>query len=385
MTQPGIVIFSALYMPHLGGVEKFSQSIATELSENSRVTVFCMNTEKQPALRREGNVEVHSLPCFSFQKGRFPVPKASAIRYLQNWFEQNQVDFGIVQCRFYLLSLLGCRILAKYKIPFIQIEHGAGEVIMPNPVVRAVWNCYDQTLNRLEKRIPHDYYAVSNAGLQWLEHYGIHGVGVISNSIAPADFEEALQQRGAWRQQHGIPSDVLLITFTGRLMKEKGILDLLKAFDQLQSDQSEKKLVLAVAGDGDMKLVKPWIGRENILFLGQIPFEEIPALLADTDIFCLPSHFVEGKPTSVLEAGYCRNAVIASNSGGTTEIIPDERYGRLVPAENIPALKAALQDLLDHPQERYEMGERLHQRILDQFTWKTAAEKVYEAMGKSGL
>ena len=48
MAARRVVIFSALYMPHLGGVEKFSQSIAAELSTDCEVTVFCMNTESRP-------------------------------------------------------------------------------------------------------------------------------------------------------------------------------------------------------------------------------------------------------------------------------------------------------------------------------------------------
>lgn len=381
MEQKRIVIFSALYMPHLGGVEKYSQSIAAELSKDSQVTVFCMNTEKQPFHIKEGAVDVYFLPCFPLLKGRFPVPHLSTVRFLQQWFKNNQVDFGIVQCRFYLLSLIGCRFFAAENIPFIQIEHGAGKVFMPDPLTEKLWNLYDNTLNYFEKKIPHDYYTVSKAGLKWLEHYGIKGVGVISNSIDPKDFEQALAKPGVWKKQHHISDDTLMITFTGRLMEEKGVLDLLRAYDQLQGEN----LFLIIAGDGNMNLVKPWLGRKDILFTGQIPFQEIPALLADTDIFCLPSHFVEGKPTGVLEAGYCRNAVVASNSGGTTEIIPDERFGKLVPAEDIPALTQALQELVDEPESRKSMGNNLHDRICELFTWKTAAEDVRKAMKRCGL
>lgn len=368
-------------MPHLGGVEKFSQSIASELSKDNRVTVFCMNTEKQPFSVKEGEVEVFYLPCFSFLKGRFPVPKISAIRFIKNWFRANKVDFGIVQCRFYLLSLFGCLFFKNNKVPFIQIEHGAGSALMPNPVVNFVWNLYDRTLNYLERRIPHDYYAVSRAGLKWLEHYGIHGVGVISNSIAPADFQKALSCPGDWRRRNHIPDEALVITFTGRVMREKGILDLLQAFDRLHGEN----LFLVVAGDGNMKLVEPWMNRKNILFPGQVPFAEIPSLLADTDIFCLPSHFVEGKPTGVLEAGYCRNAIVATNSGGTTEIIPDERYGSLVPSGDVDRLTEVLQKLIDDAPLRKSLGDNIHERVSELFTWKTAANDVYQAMRKCGL
>lgn len=382
MSQAKIVIFSALYMPHLGGVEKFSQSIAAELSKTNRVTVFCMNTENQsPEICREGNVEVHFLPCFSLQKGRFPVPKPAAVRQLRRWFQTNSVDFGIVQCRFYLLCLLGCEILHRHRVPFIQIDHGAGDIVMPNQAVNWVWHIYDRLLTRREKHIPHDFYAVSYAGLKWLEHYGIHGVGVISNSVAPSDFADALQHPGPWRRAHGIPDDAILVTFSGRIMQEKGVVDLLEAFDRLENDN----LYLVIAGEGDMKLVRPWAGRQNILFTGQLPFSEIPYLLTDTDVYCLPSHFVEGKPTGVLEAGMCGNAVVVTASGGSLEIVPDNDYGRLVPAGDIDALTRALRELVSDPDERKRVGRNLRERVMEKFTWETAADAVRQAMRRCGL
>ena len=381
MFRRNIVIFSALYMPHLGGVEKFSQSIAAELSKDSQVTVFCMNTEGQPDTVREGDVTVRFLPCLPLQKGRFPVPKPAAVRIIQDHFRKERPDFAIVQCRFYLLSLIACDILKQYSVPFIQIEHGAGDIVMPNPIVDLIWHGYDRLLTTLEKRIPHDYYAVSHAGLRWLEHYGIEGKGVISNSIDPNDFTEALRHPGQWRKAHSIPDNALLISFSGRIMRDKGITDLLEAFDHLEGED----LYLAVAGGGDMDLIRPWQDRKNILFTGQIDFSEIPALLADTQIFCLPSRFIEGKPTGVLEAGYCRNAVVSTNRGGTVEIIPDESCGLLVPPGEVPALTKALQTLIDHPEIRQSMGANLHKRITENFTWETAAEAVRGAMAGSGL
>ena len=376
MTSHRIVIFSALYPPHLGGVEKYTQSIAAELAKDSQVTVFCMNTEKQPEYIKEGKVEVFFLPCFALQKGRFPVPKFSALRTIENWFRENSVDFGIVQCRFYLLSLLGCRIFGRYHVPFIQIEHGAGDVIFTNPFVKWIWQLYDRSLTRLEKRIPHDFYAVSRAGLKWLEHYGIHGTGVISNSINPRDFEASLLHPGTWRRAHHIPDKALIITFAGRIMKEKGVRDLLQAFDRLEGEN----LFLVVAGGGDMELVRPWVGREDILFTGQIPFSEIVPLLADTAVFCLPSHFIEGMPTGVLEAGCCGNAVAASDGGGTAEIIPDQRFGSLIPSGDVSALAGALQRFVDHPEERESAGHNLRSRVLELYTWEHAASVVRDIM-----
>mgnify|MGYP002627530082 CR=1 FL=1 len=140
----------------------------------------------------------------------------------------------------------------------------------------------------------------------------------------------------------------------------------------------------AIPGKKGLWRVVDSITYENILFPGQIPFAEIPHLLADTQIYCLPSHFIEGKPTGVLEAGCCGNAVVSTNSGGTTEIIPDDRYGKLIPAGDVTALTEALQFYIDHPQEREKAGQNLQTYVLEHFTWKIASKAVYQAMEKTG-
>ena len=381
MAARRVVIFSALYMPHLGGVEKFSQSIAAELSNDCEVTVFCMNTESRPEFVKEGSVSVYYLPCIPMQKGRFPVPKPAAYRRVREWFASNEVDFAIVQCRFYLLSEWAVRFLAKKGIRYIQIEHGAGDVVMPNKVVDFIWHTYEKALTESEKRFPHEWFGVSQASIRWLKHYGITGRGVISNSVKPADFTDALANRGAWRREHGIPEDALIISFSGRIMVDKGILELTQAFDRLRGEE----LHLVIAGGGDMDLLEPWQGRENIHILGQVDFKDIPRIMADSQIFCLPSRFIEGQPTSLLEAGYCGCAVTATANGGITEVIPSEEYGLLIQTGDVDGLTEALQSLIDDPEKRERLGANLQARVREHYTWATAAAKIRAVMDEYGL
>ena len=381
MAARRVVIFSALYMPHLGGVEKFSQSIAAELSTDCEVTVFCMNTESRPEFVKEGSVSVHYLPCIPMQKGRFPVPKPAAYRRVREWFASNEADFAIVQCRFYLLSEWAVRFLAKKGIRYIQIEHGAGDVVMPNKLVDFIWHTYEKALTESEKRFPHEWFGVSNASIRWLKHYGITGRGVISNSVKPADFTDALANRGSWRREHGIPEDALIISFSGRIMVDKGILELTQAFDRLRGDD----LHLVIAGGGDMALLEPWQGRENIHILGQVDFKDIPRIMADSQVFCLPSRFIEGQPTSLLEAGYCGCAVTATANGGITEVIPSEEYGLLIQTGDVDALTEALQSLIDDPEKRERLGQNLQARVREHYTWATAAAKIRAVMDEYGL
>ena len=58
-----------------------------------------------------------------------------------------------------------------------------------------------------------------------------------------------------------------------------------------------------------------------------MPFDNIVALLKETDIFCLPTVFPEGLPTSVLEAIACKCFVITTDRGGSKEVIINRDYG----------------------------------------------------------
>lgn len=376
-SRPHIVIFSALFMPHLGGVEKYSQSIASELSTDHDVTVFCMNTEGQPEVIRKGAVTVHYLPCFSVAKKRFPVPTPAAYRKIRKVLRESPADFAIVQCRFYLLSLWTVKYLEREKTRFIQIEHGAGNVNMPHPLVNFVWHLFEKTVTDIEKKVPHDFYGVSNASIRWLKHFGIEGRGVLSNSVDPADFVTDPASGADWRRRHGIPEGRLLISFTGRIMPEKGVTDLLEAFDRL----NRPDICLVMAGAGDMSIVAPWQGRENIRFPGHVDFSEIPGLLKASDIFCLPSRFIEGQPTSILEAGCCGTPVVATANGGIIEVIENGVSGLLVESENVSELTAALQQMIDDPELRKSCGQALNRKILDRFTWASVADKIRAIIG----
>ena len=366
-----IVIFSSLYMPHLGGVEKYTQSLAGELSRDYSVTVICLNTEKQPEYRNEQAVSVYSLPCFSLFSGRLPIPQIAAFRFVRNFFQEKPIKFCVLQTRLYPMCPWICRFLSTEKIPFIQIDHGAGPLSFGNPVLDDCWNLYERASTAYQKRFSHHYYGVSQASISWLKHFGIAGEGVLSNSINPSDFEQDDVPSCSWRKRLNIPENAVLIVFTGRIIPEKGVLELFKAFSELPFSNVH----LIAAGNGSQSIIQQWQDAPRIHFPGQVPFSEIPSLLMAADIFCLPSRYIEGLPTSVLEAGYCGLAVIATNNGGTTEVIIDKKTGILVPPCDPETLKKAIISLIADSELRIKIGHTLQEKIRTEFIWSVTAEK----------
>jgi glycosyltransferase involved in cell wall biosynthesis len=87
---------------------------------------------------------------------------------------------------------------------------------------------------------------------------------------------------------------------------------------------------------------------------------------------------VEGFGTVFLEAGLFRKASVGTSSGGIVEAILDGKTGLLAPPGNIPALKEAMQRLLDDPAQRRRLGQAAFERVSRYFTVHNTATRLAE-------
>src|SRR5699024_8872397 len=125
------------------------------------------------------------------------------------------------------------------------------------------------------------------------------------------------------------PNDKV-ITFIGRLVEEKGIFDLLEAFDQINSTNI-KLLVVGEASSSERdqytKTKLSEVKNKNVIFTGYR--KDIPEILTLTDIYCLPS-YREGMPRSIIEAMAMECAIVATNIRGSREEVDHGKNGYLV-------------------------------------------------------
>ena len=114
---------------------------------------------------------------------------------------------------------------------------------------------------------------------------------------------------------------------------------------------------------------------DRIEFSGELPPEAMPAFLANADLFILPS-FSEGRSNALLEAMASGLPAVASAIDGVTELIEDDRTGRLFPPGDDEALAAILLALLQDAPALSRLGAAAHAEIYRrQLTWTSAAEK----------
>jgi glycosyltransferase involved in cell wall biosynthesis len=178
------------------------------------------------------------------------------------------------------------------------------------------------------------------------------------------------------------------LLFAGRLVPEKGSLELLRAMPAVWARHPDSVLVVAGAvGFGAdteneftaqlRQAAEPY--RERIVFTGFRPPEEMPALYLAADLFVAPSCWDDPSPLVLYEAAAAGLPVVSTKRGGIPEIVQDGVTGVLVDdAADTDRLADAIEALLADEDRRREMGERARQRAEERFSWEYVAERTAE-------
>ena len=161
-----------------------------------------------------------------------------------------------------------------------------------------------------------------------------------------------------------------VITFTGRLVREKGADILVRAFQQVQSRLPDAQLHIAGAGPERLALadlVTELRLTEAVTFHGQLGDQELQALLSRSWAHVVPSRWPEPFGLTATEAMMRGTAVVASNIGGLADIVTSGVTGFLVPPGDSSALAESLLALLSDRSRAEEMGRNARVRALALF------------------
>ncbi len=166
------------------------------------------------------------------------------------------------------------------------------------------------------------------------------------------------------------PAGVPQVTYVGRLLQDKGLAELVEAARRLQAEGRPVRVVLVGGLDGENPqgvaeaVVRGWCADGAVSWQGYRA--DMPAVWAETTIAVLPS-YREGLPKSLLEAGACGRAIVATDVPGCRELIRHGVDGLLVPARDPAALAAAITTLLDDQALRHRLGASVRARIAAEF------------------
>ncbi len=206
---------------------------------------------------------------------------------------------------------------------------------------------------------------------------GVDAAGVFDPARLPAG------ERARRRAQYGVPEDAVVIGFLGRLVIDKGLVELVRAWRELRARYPQLHLV--IAGDlADRDTVHPELVRE----LREDPRAHLvgiewdaPALYSTIDIVTLPT-YREGFPNVPLEAAAMGKAMVATRVSGCVDAVVDGETGLLVPPRDAAALAAAIARYVDDPALRAAHGRNGRARVLAKFRPEILWEATYVKYGE---
>ncbi len=204
--------------------------------------------------------------------------------------------------------------------------------------------------------------------------------GAVSSAFCPVTDQAQLD---AVRARYGLHSPYIL--YVGTIEPRKNISRLVQAFAQLKERGLTHKLAIVGQQGWNCAPIFAEVERlglkQDIIFAGYVPFEDLPALYSAAEMMAFPSLY-EGFGLPVIEAMACGTPVVTSNSSSLAEVA--DGVALLVDPLCVDEIADALYRLHADPALRAELSERGLQRA-SQFTWEQSARAtldLYEQVGK---
>jgi glycosyltransferase involved in cell wall biosynthesis len=231
-----------------------------------------------------------------------------------------------------------------------------------------------KNLDRLVARLATDLLVVSASEREFLIAAGLIPAAksrvLKHGSIAGVDcerFKPDAGARAALRAELGIPADAPVFLFIGRLKRDKGVLDLARAFAALaREDPVCRLLIVGPDEEGLLPEIEQacagYRTRVHIAGLSAVPERYMSA----SDLLCLPS-YREGFPVTIIEAAAAGVPAIGSRIYGITDAIVEGETGILFDAGDIEQLTRCMRTLAGDADLRRRMGQRARERAQRDF------------------
>ncbi len=373
-----IIDFAAYYPPHIGGMEKYAEELHEHLAKRGcQITIFTPQLPPSaPKEESKGNIQIVRYPAFDIIFN-YPLPKLWTKEFWQQWRRMNQgkYDVTISTLRFFVQPLLALFFAKRHHIPLLHIEH-CSDYVKNTFLISLISRLVDMTIGRFTLSHADAIVTPSQSAARFVERLSGKQSTIIYRGM-PFEEIDSLPADQTIRTQAG---ERKIIAYVGRLIHGKGVIHLLEAMNRL----NRSDIFLVIIGDGpERATLEKYTEEHNLVdqirFLGNIPFQSVISILKATDIFVNPS-YNEGLPTSVLEAGACRRAIIATHVGGTPEILTSHHSGIIIEPHNTEALRKALQELLDDPKRRQILGDNARQEIEQKFSWEHSVDAYLKKM-----
>ena len=372
MAKLSIAQAASYYPPDFGGIESYVYNISIRMARKGhRVVVLTSEHPRCSQVEVVEGVEVRRLRVAKKFFG-FPLMPSLPTQIASEDFD---VVHGHINAPLVVdLAALASRashtpLVVTYHADLLPEEVAEGSIAL----AKALSAVYDTSIKRWVLRQARaiiattPLYASTSPYLRkFLRKVRIAPVGVDVEHFKPMR-EEGL------REDLGIPKDLRVVLFVGRMVAYKALDILLAAFAKLAKAVNDVALVLV--GEGPRKswasaLAIELSVKNRVFVVGNVPLETLPKVYAMSELVVVPSRSrAEAFSVTALEAMACGKPVVATRVGGVPYVVVDGVTGVLVPPKNAEALCEAMLSLLSNEDEARRLGEAGRRRAVELFSW----------------
>ncbi|MDP2244989.1 glycosyltransferase family 4 protein [Pseudomonas sp.] len=300
------------------------------------------------------------------------------------WLFFRRSNFDIVHSTTPKAGLLCCLAAKLAGVP-VRLHTFTGQ---PWIGLTGVKRFLSKASDKLIARLNTHSYADSNSqkdfivksGVASQERISVLGSGSLAginlDRFDPARFSDT--DNRAFKEKLGIPLSASMLLFVGRLCRDKGLAELLAAFQKVIDENADTFLILLGPSETDIEFLVERLTdavKEKIIMPG---FSSEPErFMAVADILLLPS-YREGFGTVVIEAAAMGVPAIGTNIYGLADAIVAGETGLLVPVKCVDELAVAIKTLLNDSSMRLEMSRNARERVENEFSSLRMSELVID-------
>ncbi len=332
-----------------GGVEKNLTHLANRFAHSGRyqTSFVLMDLKGHFVSHMAPNI---TLADFKLQPFRL-IDHAKCVLMLACYMRRQRPDVMITGLPAANITVILAKLLSCTRTKVIVSDHGPTLMWLKNRKNHPLLKWLLKMLIGVLYRFANQVVVVSDfliSDLSQLTHIAPQRIKRIYNPIVNAEMVVMSQEavNHPWLSRKTNP----VILAIGRLASEKNFALLLRSFSIVSRDHPDARLI--ILGEGaqrnELETLASQLGIADVVSMPGFCANPY-AFMSKANMLVLSSNY-EGLPTVLVEALACGCPVVSTNCpGGTAEILGKGRYGALVSVGNMEALKAAITDVLDHP------------------------------------
>jgi glycosyltransferase involved in cell wall biosynthesis len=370
-----IAIFSEVYWPMVSGVGVTLRRLAEALVERGHVVRVYSPSYPLPGGQSD-RAEVHrssSVPLFLYPDVQWAFPRYKSV--LQD-VARFQPDIIHVATEF-AMGVTGAKIARQLGIPVVASAHTDYEKYASRYnldwFMRAGWRYlrwfYRQTSSVL---CPSTFYR------NHLISRGVTNTGIWSRGV-DADRFHPMHRREEYRRALGVNPGDTLVTYVGRIAREKDLDLLVQAWQRLAPGEHAR---LALVGRGPLEGELKRLNVPGVVLAGMKHDGELSAAYASSDVFVLPST-TETFGNVLLEGMASALPCLAVSTGGVMEFARHESNAWLVEPHSADALAQGLETLLGNRELRHHLGTGARRTALAR-GWEPVFDSLLHEYSRAG-